>query len=267
MRKLNSPAISSVSDVTSDVISVCGARERNLRNLDIDLPLQQLVVITGVSGSGKSSLAVRTIAAGGQRRVLDSLSSALSRRVDRLDPPDVDFISNVPPPVLVRWDHAQKTGDARTTVASLIDVERGFAELFTRCGQIVCPTCGANVQGETPESIYDRLHVCTDGQRVMIAFPLGAEHKRRGPAALVRQGCIRAVVDNAMIDLTQVSQFARNSGGFGVVDRLVVGKGTRQRWTESLELAFREGSGRATVFQEVALAEPVDATVIDGQPW
>ncbi len=254
-------------ETATDSLLVRGARERNLRDVDVDIPLGQLVVITGVSGSGKSSLAVRTLAAAGQRRVLDSLSSALSRRVDRLDPPDVDFIANVPPPVLVRWEPAERTVDARATVASLLDVERGFAELFVRCGEIVCPNCQRVVRADTPDSINDRLQAEAQTGRVMIAFPLGVEQRRRGPAALVQQGCVRAVIDGALLDLTQTAQFPRSATGHVVVDRLVLGSGQRQRWTESLELAFREGNGRCTVFQEPAAGSPGPMESIDHRPW
>lgn len=251
----------------ADVVVVRGARERNLRNINVNIPLGMLVVITGVSGSGKSSLAVRTLAAAGQRRVLDSLSPAFSRRVDRLDPPDVDFIANVPPPVLVRWEHADRTSDARTTVASLLDIERGFAEFFVRCGDIVCPQCQQVVRADTSDSIFDQLQSAASSGRALIAFPLGVEQRRRGPAALVQQGCVRAIVDGAMLDLTQVTQFPRSATGHVVVDRLVLGSRQRQRWTESLELAFREGHGRCTVFDEATESARGSTETIDQRPW
>lgn len=232
------------------MLQVRGARARNLRDVDVDLPLHRLVVLTGVSGSGKSSLAVQTLAAAGQRRLLESLPSTLCRPLDRLDTPDVDSITRIPPPVLVRSESLPRTPSA--TVATLLGLERPLAEFFLRGGTLQCPQCHGEVHGDTPEIILQRALAASSSHRVMVAYRLTAEQRRKGPAALVQQGCVRGFARGEVLDLTSLSKFPSRCEVFAIVDRLSLGKAPAERWEESLELAFREGAGECCILYEAA---------------
>ncbi len=248
------------------MIEIRGARARNLKNIDVEIPLGKLVVITGVSGSGKSSLAVPVLTAAGQRRVLEGVSTAAQRRLNRQDLPEVDSITHVPPPVLVRWDSSPRQQETGATVATLLDLERPLEELFVRAGHLVCPECQIPVERLTPESLAERMTTTTARHRTLIGFALTAESRKTGPKTLVQQGIVRAVLKDQLIDLTQLAAFPRGAKGDLIVDRLLTGPGHVSRWQESLELAFRLGSGRCVIYAECEVDEPV-AVQIDGRRW
>lgn len=232
----------------AETLEVRGARARNLRDLDIDLPLNRLVALTGVSGSGKSSLAVQTLAAAGQRRMLESLPSALCRPLDRLDAPDVDSITRIPPPVLVRSESLPRI--PLSTVATLLGLERPLIEFFIRGGALHCPQCHAEIRGDTADVIRQRARASSATHRVMVAYRLTTEQRRKGPAALVQQGCVRGFAGGEVIDLTSLSKFPPRGDVLAIVDRLSLDKVSVERWEESLELAFREGAGECCVLYE-----------------
>lgn len=234
------------------MIEIRGARARNLQGIDVDLPLGQLVVITGVSGSGKSSLAVPILAAAGQRRVLEGVSPGLRKRLHRWDPPEVDAISHVPPPVLVRWDHADRPREQRGSVATLLGVETLLAELFVGSGRLECPQCQVPVRSATPESLAARFTVINERLRALITFPLSAAHRKAGPSALVQQGYLRWIAKEKTQELVTIPRFPRGQAGDVVVDRLHTDAAMQSRWVESLETAFREGQGRCNIFLQTS---------------
>jgi len=235
-------------------IQVRGARVHNLKNIDVDLPRDCLIVLTGVSGSGKSSLAFDTIYAEGQRRYLESLSSYARHFLDQLERPDVDSIEGLPPTVAI--DQRAGTANPRSTLGTVTEIYDYLRLLFARVGQPHCPACGVPIHRQTPEQMVAQLMRLNEGQKVQILAPLVRSRKGQHLdvlAAIRRAGLIRARVDGEMIEVTdQPPKLAKTRAHTieAVVDRILIRDGIRPRLAESLDLALKLSGGGVLTLTE-----------------
>jgi excinuclease ABC subunit A len=239
---------------TKEVIEIRGARVHNLKNISCSIPLNELTVITGVSGSGKSSLAFDTIYAEGQRRYVESLSAYARQFLERMDKPDVDEIIGIAPAIAIRQKNS--TRNPRSTVATQTEIYDYLRLLFARVGQTFCHLCGAEVKKDSPESAATEiLEKLKDGERFYLLFPIEVQSpkpKVQSPIAtlmaLMQRGFTRLFRNGETIDLRQPEdyQFEDFTETYVLVDRLKADKSIRQRLVDSLEICFRE-SGAATV--------------------
>jgi excinuclease ABC subunit A len=235
-----------MDEPAAGAIRVRGARVHNLRDVSIDLPRDRLVVITGVSGSGKSSLAFDTIYAEGQRRYLEGMSSYARQFLDLLERPDVDAIDGLPPTVAID----QKSGSAnpRSTVATLTEIHDYLRLLYARTGTPHCPTCGQAIERRTPEQIVTSVLALGEGRKVLVMAPLVRGRKGMHKEAfdtIRRAGLLRARVDGQTIEVRDEPKLAKTKTHSieAVVDRLVVREGIRARLAESVDLALKLGDG------------------------
>ncbi|HLS73025.1 MAG TPA: excinuclease ABC subunit UvrA [Actinomycetaceae bacterium] len=230
----------------SDQLLVRGAREHNLRNVDLDLPRDSLIVFTGLSGSGKSSLAFDTIFAEGQRRYVESLSAYARQFLGQMDKPDVDFIEGLSPAVAI--DQKSTSRNPRSTVGTITEIYDYLRLLYARAGTQFCPVCGERVTAQTPQNIVDQLGEMPEGTRFQILAPV--VRGRKGEyAELFRElqstGFSRARVDGVVVSLSEPPVLEKNLKHDidVVVDRLVVRESMRQRLTDSVETALRLAEG------------------------
>jgi excinuclease ABC, A subunit len=235
-----------------DMISVRGAREHNLRNIDIDIPRDRLVVITGLSGSGKSSLAFDTIYAEGQRRYVESLSSYARQFLGQMDKPDVDFIEGLSPAISI--DQKSAGRNPRSTVGTITEIYDYLRLLYARIGIPHCPNCQRLITRQTPQQIVDRVLELPEGTRFQVLAPVVRGRKGEYDGMLdelAQQGFTRARIDGETIELADRSadRLARyeNHTIEVVVDRLVRRHGIERRLTDSLETALRLAEGVAEV--------------------
>ena len=234
----------------SDRLIVRGAREHNLRNVDLDLPRDELIVFTGLSGSGKSSLAFDTIFAEGQRRYVESLSSYARQFLGQMDKPDVDFIEGLSPAVSI--DQKSTSRNPRSTVGTITEVYDYLRLLFARAGTQHCPVCGERVTAQTPQQIVDRLLELPEGARYLVLAPV--VRGRKGEYAdlfreLQAKGFARARVDGEVVGLTDPPALEKKLKHSieVVVDRLVSREGVRRRLTDSVETALGLAGGLLVV--------------------
>ena len=234
------------------VISVRGAREHNLRDIDIDLPRDRLIVITGLSGSGKSSLAFDTIYAEGQRRYVESLSSYARQFLGQMDKPDVDFIEGLSPAISI--DQKSAGRNPRSTVGTITEIYDYLRLLYARIGIPHCPTCGEVITRQTPQQIVDRVLQLAEGTRFQVLAPVVRGRKGEYDGLLeelAQQGFTRARIDGETMELADrpKQQLARyeNHTIEVVVDRLVRRPGIERRLTDSLETALRLAEGVAEI--------------------
>jgi excinuclease ABC subunit A len=226
----------------------------NLRNVDVDLPRDRLVVLTGVSGSGKSSLAFDTIYAEGQRRYLECLSSFARQFLDQLEKPDVDSIEGLPPTVAI--DQKVGTPNPRSTLGTITEIYDYLRLLFARAGTPHCPMCDAPIRSQTPEHMADQLLRLPVGRKVQLLAPLVRDRKGQHLdvfQAIRRAGLIRARVDSEMVEITETPPKLAKTKAHSieaVVDRLVIRDGIRPRLAESLDLALKLADGRVVALIE-----------------
>ena len=227
-------------------IEVRGARQHNLKNVDVDIPRGGMTVITGVSGSGKSSLAFDTLYAEGQRRYVESVSSYAKQFLDRLPRPDVDVIHGLMPAVAIR--QAAPARSARSTVGTATEIHDYLRLLFARLGTVHCGRCGAVVQADSPERIARESVAWPQGERLLVLAPVArSKHEAWAEQAahLVRAGHTRAWIGGAIIPLEPAPRLPRGGAPVEIVmDRFTWRAGERQRLVESAEQAFRRGEGR-----------------------
>ncbi len=223
-----------------------GAREHNLRNVDLELPRDSLIVFTGLSGSGKSSLAFDTIFAEGQRRYVESLSSYARQFLGQMDKPDVDFIEGLSPAVAI--DQKSTSRNPRSTVGTITEIYDYLRLLYARAGTQYCPVCGERVTAQTPQQVVDRLREMPEGTRFQILAPV--VRGRKGEyGELFRElqstGFSRVRVDGAVHSLSEPPTLEKKIKHDidVVVDRLVVRDSMRQRLTDSVETALRLADG------------------------
>jgi excinuclease ABC subunit A len=231
-----------------EAITIRGARQHNLKNIDLDIPRGRLVVITGPSGSGKSSLAFDTLYAEGQRRYVESLSSYARQFLERMDRPSVENIDGLSPAIAIEQRTAGR--NPRSTVGTVTEIHDYLRVLFARLGQPHCPRCNRVILAMTVQEMVDRTLGLPENTRVLLLAP--QECPARGQlhrlfARLRRQGFVRARLDGAVMDLDGAPGETIGPAGRVevVVDRLVLRPGLRQRLTDSFELTLKVGDGRA----------------------
>ncbi|MDA8372882.1 MAG: excinuclease ABC subunit UvrA [Actinomycetota bacterium] len=249
----------------SDELVVKGAREHNLKDVSLAIPRNRLVVFTGLSGSGKSSLAFDTIFAEGQRRYLESLSSYARQFLGQLDKPDVDQIDGLSPAISI--DQKSAPRNPRSTVGTVTEVHDYLRLLFARVGVQHCHNCGAMVERQTPQQIVDRLMDLPEGTRYYLMAPVVEGRKGEYSGLLrdlARKGFARARVDGEMIELeqggTDLARYEMHQIEV-VVDRLVRRDGMAKRLTDSVETALELGGRRLKVLILATDAEPERETV------
>ena len=248
-------------------IAITGAREHNLRNVDLVIPRDQLVVVTGVSGSGKSSLAFDTIFAEGQRKYMESLSAYARQFLQQMRKPDIEAITGLPPTIAIQ----QRGGghNPRSTVATTTEIWDYLRLLYARCGQPTCwkttsnGTCGQPISGSSASQIVETLMSFKSGTRMILCAPIIRGRKgyhREVLESMQQAGFVRARVNGDIIDIREaLSRGGENPLGLGryethdldtVVDRVSIKSSARTRITESVETALKAGSGLITVLEE-----------------
>jgi excinuclease ABC subunit A len=239
--------------MSSKFIRIKGAREHNLKNIDIDVPRDQLVVITGLSGSGKSTLAFDTIYAEGQRKYMESLSAYARQFLDQLQKPDIDEIEGLPPTIAIEQRSA--SSNPRSTVATTTEIYDYLRVLFARAGTPHCWECGREIASQTPSQIVDAVMKFPAGTKVMILSPLvrgqKGEHKETF-GAIHKQGFVRARVDGSIIELQKPENAPKLAKTFAhhieaIVDRIVIKPEIRSRLADSVETALKLSQGLVIV--------------------
>ena len=238
-----------------ECIFVQGARQHNLKNISLRIPRDRMVVITGLSGSGKSSLAFDTIYAEGQRRYVESLSAYARQFLEQMEKPDVDAIEGLPPTIAI---HQRRGGySPRSTVATATEIHDYLRLLYARVGTATCPKCGREIRPQRPEEIVGHVLALREGTRLMILAPLvrgqRGEHKEV-IRNIVADGFVRVRIDGHMYEVRDIPALAKSKRHTleAVVDRLVVKEAARTRLTESVETALRMSDGLVVVSHESA---------------
>jgi excinuclease ABC subunit A len=256
-----------VKPVPLDAIVVRGAREHNLKNIDVTIPRDKLVVITGLSGSGKSSLAFDTIYAEGQRRYVESLSAYARQFLGQMEKPDVDYIEGLSPAISI--DQKGASRNPRSTVGTVTEIYDYLRLLFARAGQPHCPKCGRPLERQTVQQMVDAIRAIPPGRRVMVLGPVikdrKGEHEKVFEDAR-RAGFVRARVDGRVIDLGDDIKLTKNQRHTieVVVDRLATeapedeDPGMAARLADSVETALKLGGGALLVWVEGKDGEPDD---------
>ena len=234
------------------VISVRGAREHNLKNINVELPRDKLIVFTGLSGSGKSSLAFDTIYAEGQRRYVESLSSYARQFLGQMDKPDVDVIEGLSPAISI--DQKSASRNPRSTVGTITEVYDYLRLLYARIGVQHCPEHGNRLGRQTPQQIVDRVLLLPEGTRFQVLAPVVRGRKGEYETLLEDlsgQGFVRARVDGEVVDIDEFLKRPERLARYEqhtievIVDRLVMREGIDRRLTDSLETALKLADGVA----------------------
>ena len=240
-----------------DWIRVRGARQHNLKNLDIDLPRRALTVITGPSGSGKSSLALDTLFAEGQRRYVESLSTYAKQFLERIEKPDVDSVEGISPAVAIEQKNPTKS--SRSTVGTATEVYDYLRLLWARVGRTYCPECGDEVRPDSVTSAVGRVLTLPEGTPIQVTFPLKLSGRVKHALVvenLRAMGFVRILAGGVLVDLGEDGAERVEHVGFDltdvaealvVVDRLKVSPEDRDRLADSLSTCFVEGEGEAIV--------------------
>ncbi|MDY0190183.1 MAG: excinuclease ABC subunit UvrA [Desulfuromonas sp.] len=235
-----------------DKIIVKGAREHNLKNIDVEIPRDQLVVITGVSGSGKSTLAFDTIYAEGQRRYVESLSAYARQFLEQMEKPDVDSIDGLSPAISIEQKTTSK--NPRSTVGTVTEIYDYLRLLFARIGKVHCHRCGREITAQTVQQIVDQIMSYAERTKLLILAPLVRGRKgeyRKELVQLQAQGYVRVRIDGELFELSQTPALDKKKKHSieVVVDRLVVKEGIAARVADSVENALRIGDGLVLVQQ------------------
>ncbi|MCG8584560.1 MAG: ABC-ATPase UvrA, partial [Pirellulales bacterium] len=233
---------------------VYGARVHNLRDIDVRIPRDRLVVITGPSGSGKSSLAFDTLYAEGQRQYIESLSAYARQFLDQMERPDVDLIDGLQPTISI--DQRAGSQNPRSTVATVTEIYDYLRLLYARLGEVMCHKCGEPIRQQSPEQICDSLAALPEKTKVMIMAPLvrGRRGKHADVFAQIRKaGFVRVRVDGVVYDMESLPELAprKNHTIEGIVDRIVIRPGIEDRLAESIHLAVDWGEGAMLVSRQV----------------
>ena len=226
-------------------IQVRGARQNNLKNLDIEIPLNLITVVTGVSGSGKSSLAFDTLYAEGQRRYVETFSPYARQFMERMDRPQVDAIDGIPPAIAI--DRKDPVRTSRSTVGTMTEITDYVKLIFARLGQLHCRSCGKRVIPETPEHIWNQLEKFPVGTKMIITFPYAVNG---APMDQVRMSLLKAGFDRCYVNgsIHPLEHCHTKEAVHVVADRVMHRVEDRSRIIDSLEQAFRFGSGKLDVW-------------------
>ena len=227
-----------------DRIIIKGAREHNLKNIDIEIPRDRLVVITGLSGSGKSSLAFDTIYAEGQRRYVESLSAYARQFLEQMEKPDIDSIEGLSPAISIEQKTTSR--NPRSTVATITEIYDYLRLLFARVGHAFCYNCGREITQQSVQQIVDRLRAWPEGTRLHVLAPVVRDRKgeyKKELSDLRRAGFVRAKIDGKLIELGEEINLNKNQRHTieVMVDRLAIRSGIEKRLSDSLEVAFKYG--------------------------
>ncbi len=224
------------------MIKIKGASEHNLKGIDIDLPRDEFVVLTGLSGSGKSSLAFDTIYAEGQRRYMESLSSYARQFLGQMEKPDVESISGLPPAISI--DQKTTNRNPRSTVGTVTEIYDYFRLLYARVGIPHCPKCGKEIRRQTVDQMVDEIMKLPDNTKIQLLRGRKGEHVKVFEKAK-KSGYVRVVADGNMYDLSEEIKLEKNKKHNIeiVVDRLVVRKGVEKRMSESIENVLQLSNG------------------------
>jgi excinuclease ABC subunit A len=270
-----------------DTISLRGVAVHNLKSVDLDLPHRKLIVFCGLSGSGKSSLAMDTLYAEGQRRYIESFSAYTRQFLQRLEKPEAVRIDGIPPAISVTSKNVGRS--SRSTVGTATETSDYLRLLFAKIGRVFCLKCGQEVYCDTAQSTAERLASLPSGTRYMIAFRLdlpAADQCDAMTAALREEGFIRVIIGERLVNLAETTSFFSpvpgphpaqvsglnnpRNGIYVVVDRLTAGGASDTRLRDSLETAFTKGRGRCYVFvenPESRIPNPESSFLIEGCPW
>ncbi len=257
--------------MTARSITLRGVAVHNLKHVDLDIPHRRLVVLCGLSGSGKTSLALDTLYAEGQRRYIDSFSAYTRQFLERLEKPAADRIEGIPPAIAVT--HKNTSRSSRSTVGTATETSDYLRLLYAKIAHVFCHQCGQEVRRHTPQTVAQLLAEMPEGTRFLIAFAGDAGVPTQ---ALQEEGFVRAIVGGRLLNLAEdhPADFAAQQGAgvYVVVDRLAAGSATPQRLRDSLETAFAKGRGRAEVFVEkstdgAALLATAASFELDGAAW
>ncbi len=233
-----------------DKIIIKGAREHNLKNIDLEIPRDKLVVFTGLSGSGKSSLAFDTIYADGQRRYVESLSSYARQFLGQMEKPDVDYIEGLSPAISI--DQKTTSKNPRSTVGTVTEIYDYLRLLYARIGIPHCPVCGREIKQQTVDQIVDKVLELSEGTRIQVMAPVvrarKGTHQKEFEAAR-KSGYVRVRVDGNIYDLSEEISLEKNKKHTIeiIVDRLVIKEGVRSRLADSIETAVGLTGGLAVI--------------------
>ena len=231
-------------------IVVKGARAHNLKDIDIELPKNKLIVMTGLSGSGKSSLAFDTIYAEGQRRYVESLSAYARQFLGQMDKPDVDTIEGLSPAISI--DQKTTSKNPRSTVATVTEIYDYIRLLYARVGKAFCPYHGIEIESQTVQQMVDRILELEERTKIQILAPL-VSHRKGSHEKLIedigKKGYVRLRVNGEVVDVNEVPALDKNKNHTieVVVDRLVVKSGIETRLADSIETSLELGEGNLTV--------------------
>jgi excinuclease ABC subunit A len=250
-----------------DSIVVRGARQNNLKGFDLEIPRRTVTVVTGPSGSGKSSLAFDTIYAEGQRRYVESLSSYARQFLERMEKPDVDSIEGLSPAVAIEQKNPTKT--SRSTVGTATEIYDYLRLLWARVGRTYCPTCGREIKPDTVQSVTDIVLRVPSGLRFYVTFPLRLSGKVTHAVAvenLRAQGFLRVVMDGLVLHLDEIADSRRDITRakelLVVVDRLVIAPDVGGRLSDAVAMAFREGEGDCVILFGDPIVSPIDGLTV-----
>ncbi len=229
-------------------IRIRGAKQNNLKNLDLQIPLNALTVVTGVSGSGKSTLAFDILYAEGQRRYVESFSAYARQFLDRMDKPDVDFIEGIPPTIAI--DQSRQVRTSRSTVGTMTELHDHFKLLFSKIAVLHCRNCQRLVERDTAQSVFNKLGSLPEGSPVVLTFPLPSyavswDDVRKG---LQQAGFHRLLVNQNIQELDSLEDRPSEDGVEVVVDRFAYRLQNKKRIADSLEQAFHYGKGRLNLY-------------------
>jgi len=235
---------------TPDTIHIKGARVHNLKNISVEIPKNKLVVITGKSGSGKSSLAFDTIFAEGQRRYVESLSAYARQFLEQLQKPDVDAIEGLSPAIAIEQKTVSKS--PRSTVATITEIYDYLRVLFARTGIPYCYRCGREISSQTIQEMIDRVMEIPEGEKCLILSPVIQGRKgeyKKEINLMQKEGFVRIRIDGILYDITETKPLDKNRKHTvdAVVDRLVIKKGIEKRLADSLQTALHFSSGLALI--------------------
>ena len=248
-----------ITPTRNDCIEIRGARQNNLKGIDVDLPLGKLTVVTGPSGSGKSSLAFQTIYAEGQRRYVETFSPYMRQFLDRMDKPRVDDIRGIPPAIAIEQSNPVKT--SRSTVGTMTEINDYLKLLWPRIADAFCPSCGREIRPETAQSIAEQiLRDCVD-KNILITFWVAVPPKtepRKFFDFLQQQGYLRVWIDNKVVRVDDPNPKTKRLGARVQVvqDRIAITGENRTRLVEAIETALRFGKGQVNVIPVGAAVSP-----------